>query len=78
MRFFHTGVYPDRYRALLVAATEEAALEPFLSICPRCGDCYCADPAEDDGLGLEDEAYAATIWLQRECPDHAHLFDVAP
>ena len=78
MRFFHTGVYPQRYRALIGAAGADHALEPFVVVCPGCGVLYVADPGEDDGLGLEDEAYVATSWLLRECPDHAHVFLVAP
>ena len=51
--------------------------EPPTGDCPRCGWTYLADTEEDlDVGGADDYEYAATVRLERECPDHAHAFVV--
>ncbi len=79
MEFLHAGIYRQRYRELLaeLPVFGDQPPDPFTIQCPRCGDTYVAelDPY-DEPWDLEEQEYAATVRLWRECPDHTTRFTV--
>jgi hypothetical protein len=79
MEFLHVGIYRQRYRELLaeVPVFGNQPPDPFVIQCPRCGDTYLADLGPyDEPFDLEEQEWAATVRLARECPDHSHRFTV--
>lgn len=81
MRVLMSRVHRARLRELVAGEGLPSELVPdVLDLqCPRCGEPYFADlgPEEPEPPELEWLEYRAVRRLLRECPDHAHRFDIS-
>ena len=74
-RFVHCGVHRQEFRRIVRDAERP---EPTIIGCPNCGQWYFADTAsEEEAPDLEETVSEAEERLKRECPDHAHTFEVS-
>ena len=77
MIVLHARVHRARYRELVAAEglALDAAPEPVLFACPRCGDEFFLDLDTDtEPWDVEEAEWQAVTRLDGECPDHAHRF----
>ena len=78
MRFLHARLYQDALHALTRAETAARAAPPdqlVTVLCPRCSAGYFASYRGEPSTGQA--ARDAARWtLDRECPDHPHVFTI--
>lgn len=79
MQVLHARIHRARLRELIAAVPVfgDRPPEPVILSCPTCGDEFFADLAPyEEPFDLEELEWEALTWLDRECPDHAHRFEV--
>ena len=77
MKFLHARIHALESQALDDQTVSLDGLESVVVRCPRCRDPYVAQvPTQLGPRDRESLTYRATTRLNRECPDHAHRFEV--